>query len=115
MGGTRLTVDDERARVVNLFDIELQAERLQTPTLAVRDSLARRGDVRLGEEEPAKPDLDVVEAVERCDVVELREAAREVGDPLRHAHRLVHLVLAPVRGDGAFRDGERGHVGYTRD
>ena len=37
---------------------------LQTPLLAVRDGLTCRGDVRLREEQPTEPDLDVVQVVQ---------------------------------------------------
>ena len=68
----------------------------------MRDGLASGSDVCLGEEQTAQPDLDVVEVVQLSNLVELREAAREVGDPFRYTHRLVHLVAAPVRRDGAY-------------
>lgn len=77
-------------------------QRLQTPLLAVRDRLPRRRDVRLGEEQPAEPHLDVVQVAEARDVRQLREPARKVGHPFGHAHRFVHLVAAPVVRDRAY-------------
>ena len=99
----RLTVDDERVGVVYPLDVELQVQCLQTPLLAVRHCLTARSNVCFGEEQTTQPDFDIGEVIQLGDLIELCETACEVGDPLGHTHRLVHLVAAPVRRDRAWR------------
>ena len=98
-----LTVNYECTRVVDLLDIELKAQGLQTPLLAVSHCLTARGDIRLREEQTAQPDFDIGEVIQLGNLIELCETACEVGDPLGHTHRLMHLVAAPVRRDRAWR------------
>ena len=63
--------------------------------------LSSRRDVRFGEEQPSKPDLDVAEVVQCSNLRELLEAPREVCNPACDGHGFVHLVLAPVGRDRA--------------
>lgn len=98
----KLTIDNESLWVVHALQIKPQVQRLQTPLLAVRDGLARGGNVRLGEEQAAKPHLRVVEVVERGDAVELHQAPRKIDDPRRDGHRLVHFITAPMVRDRAY-------------
>jgi len=71
------------------------------------DSLAGCCDVGLGEEQSAKPDLDIGEVVHFGEVVELCQATGEIGDPLRNGHRFLDLVAPPMIRDRAF--GQRTH------